>query len=420
MNTLHSNLEPLPDRTAPPSGPGFPSLTFTGKAPPAAPQVASTSVCPSSAPTRHYNVSIFNGVTFDPGMPGESDAAPETGGSWGIMYALTSDEAGIKAGTKPLVPLVLRANAGDCLTVTLKNDLPTDNFTWTWGSGTTQAGLNIGEVIEDPQTSYGAAVGFDPSTEVAPGGTRTYTYYVDKELGTTLMENLANESTMRAGAYGALIAEPKGSTWDDPFTGQPVQSGVFADIFRPDGTAFRENVSIFSDREPLLGHSIMDYYLDSDHSYLDYNEDSLTQREGDDLTDIPLWTAKSDSANGGKDPVTQMFEAYAGDPVVWRFANAAGDNSVAFQVAGSEFPLDHGVTGSQDIEARTLMAGETFDAYLVNGAGGATHATGDFEYNVGRDPIIKSGDWGIFRVLPPPGSAAPVSAGTAGKLQPLQ
>jgi manganese oxidase len=417
MNTLHSNLEALPDRTAPPSGTGFPTLTFTGKAPPSAPSVASTSVCPSTAPTRHYNVSIFNGVTFDPGMPGESDAAPETGGSWGIMYALTSDEAGIKAGTKPLVPLAIRANAGDCLTVTLHNDLPTDNFTWTWGSGSTRAGLNIGEVIEDPQTSYGGAVGFDPDTTVAPGGNRTYTYYVDKELGTTLIENLGNESSMRDGAYGALIAEPKGSTWDDPFTGQPVQSGVFADIFRPDGTAFRENVSIFSDREPLLGHSIMDYYLDSDHSYLDYNEDSLTQREGDDLTDIPLSAAKSDSSNGGKDPVTQMFEAYASDPVVWRFANATGDNSVAFQVAGSEFPLDHGVTGSQDIEARTLLAGETFDAYLVGGAGGATGATGDFEYNVGRDPIIKSGDWGIFRVLRSPAVSSRLAG---GGLQPLQ
>ena len=36
----------------------------------------------------------------------------------------------------------------------------------------------------------------------------------------------------------------------------------------------------------------------------------------------------------------------------------------------------------------------------MNGAGGATRATGDYEYNVGRAPMIKSGDWRIFRVLP--------------------
>jgi FtsP/CotA-like multicopper oxidase with cupredoxin domain len=419
MNTLHSSgpnaLEPLPDRTAPPSGAGFPTLTTTGKAPPAAPS-DSSSICPSSAPTRSYNVSIFNGITFDQGMPGESDAAPETGGSWAVMYALTSDESAIKAGTKPAVPLVIRANAGDCLKVTLHNDLPADHFTWTWGSGSTRAGFNIGNVLYNPQTSYGGAIGYDPDSGVAPGGSRTYVYYVDKELGTNLILNAANESSWRDGAYGALIAEPKGSVYEDPFTGQPISSGVFADIFPGSGSPFREYATIFSDREPLLAHNIMEYYLDSDHSYTDYNEESLTQREGDDLTSIPLWQAKSDSVAGGADPATPLFEAFAGDPVRWRVANAAGDDPISFQVSGHSFPLDHGLTGSQIIEARTLVAGETFDAYLVNGAAGATGATGDYEYNVGRDPIIKSGDWGIMRVLPASGTASP---STGPSLKPL-
>jgi FtsP/CotA-like multicopper oxidase with cupredoxin domain len=415
MNTLHSDLEPLPDRSAPPSGPGFPQLTDTGKAPPPAPSGPGTAACPSNAPVRSYNVSIFNGITFDKGMPGESDAA-DGKSSWAVMYSLTQDEAGIKAGTKPVVPLVIRANAGDCVQVTLHNDLPTDHFTWTWGSGATRAGFNIGNVIEDPLQSYGGAVGFDPDTTVAPGSTRTYSYYVDKELGTNLVLNMGNESSWRAGAYGALIAEPTGSTWTDPVTGKALQSGLAADVARPNGTAFREYASIFSDREPLLGHSIMQYYLDSDHSYLDYNEESLTQREGDNLNAIPLWQAKSDSVAKGADPATPLFEAFAGDPVIWRFANASGDDSVAFQIAGHSFPLDHGIANSQEIEARTLLAGETFDAYLVGGAGGATHATGDYEYNVGRGPIIKSGDWGIFRVLPAPSTNA---APSTGGLRPL-
>jgi manganese oxidase len=436
MNTLHSSgtnaLEPLPDRTAPPSGPGFPTLTDTGKAPPAAP-ADSGSVCPSSAPVRHYDVSIFNsqtslnhggpGITFDTGQPGESDNdAPGSTGSWAMMYSLTSDEAGILAGTKPAVPLVIRADAGDCLQVTLHNDLPTDNWTWTWGSGPTRAGLNIGNVLYNPQTSFGGAIGFDPDSSVAPGGQRTYVYYVDRELGTNLMLNTANESTWRQGAYGALIAEPKGSTWDDPFTGQPIQSGVFADIFRPDGTAFREYATLFSDREPLLSHSIMDYYLDSDHSYTDYNAMSLTQLEGDDqhalcgakengADSACLWEAKSDTANGGNDPSTPLFQAFAGDPIIWRVADAAGDNQISFQVSGHEFPLDHGITGAQMIEARTLVAGETFDAY-INAAGGATGAPGDYEYNVGRDPIVRSGDWGILRVFNSGSAFAPTTSGT--------
>jgi hypothetical protein len=417
QNTLHSDLEALPDRTAPPTGAGFPSLTFTGKAPPAAANGPGTATCPSNAPVRSYDVSIFNGITFDKGMPGESDSAD--GGSWATMYALTSDEAAIKAGTKPAVPLVIRANAGNCLQVNLHNDLPTDNFTWTWGSGTTRAGFNVGNVIYDPQQSYGAAIGYDPDSTVAPGGTRLYSYYVDKELGTNLVLNMGNESSWRGGAYGAVIAEPTGSTYADPNTGDPLQSGVFADIFPGSGHPFRENVTIFSDREPKLGHNIMDYYLDSDHSYVDYNEASLTDREPTDQggngnnslsttnppDPFPLWEAKSDSIVAGADPPTPLFEAFPGDPVRWRFVNAAGDDPVSFQISGHSFPLDHGLPGSQIIEARAVLAGETFDAYLVNGAGGATEATGDYEYNVGRDPMIKSGDWGIFRVLPATGNA---------------
>jgi hypothetical protein len=413
MNTRHSDLEALPDRTAPPTGAGFPTLTFTGKAPPAAPNGPGTGACPNYAPVRSYDVAIFNGITFDPGMPGESDAA--NGGSWAVMYALSSDEAQIKAGTKPMVPLVIRADAGDCLLVTLHNDLPNDNFTWTWGSGTTRAGFNVGNVIYDPLQSYGAAIGYDPDTTVAPGSTRLYSYYVDKELGTNLVLNMGNESSWRAGAYGAVIAEPAGSTYTDPQTGQPLLSGVAADITPGHGSPFRENVTIFSDREPKLGHDIMDYYLDSDHSYVDYNEASLTDREPVDQggngnntlstanppDPFPLWDAKSDSIIGGADPPTPVFEAFPGDPVRWRFADASGDDPVSFQIAGAAFPLDHGLTGSQVIEARTVLPGETFDAYLVGGAGGATRATGDYEYNVGRDPMIKSGDWGIFRVLPP-------------------
>jgi manganese oxidase len=416
MNTLHSSgpnaLEALPDRTAPastaPSGTtAFPSLTTTGKAPPAAPNGPGTGACPNNAPVRSYDVSIFNGITFNQGMPGESDAA--AGGSWAMMYALTRDEAAIKAGTKPAVPLVIRADAGECLRVTLHNDLPVDHFTWTWGSGSTRAGFNIGNVIYDPLQSYGAAIGFDPDTTVAPGSTRLYSYYVDKELGTNLILNMGNESSWRAGAYGALIAEPTGSTWTDPATGATMDgmSGIAADIHRSNGTSFREFTTLFGDREPKLGHDIMDYYLDSDHSYTDYNQQSLTNEEGGDLTSINLWQAMSDAAVGAgngsatpQDPATPTFTAMAGDPVIWRFADAVGDNQVAFQISGASFPLDHGMTGSQVIEARAVLPGETFDAYLVGGAGGATRATGDYEYNIGRDPIIKSGAWGLFRVVP--------------------
>ena len=100
------------------------------------------------------------------------------------------------------------------------------------------------------------------------------------------------------------------------------------------------------------------------------------------------------------DPATPVFKAFAGDPVRFRVASAAGFQAINFGVLGHAFPLDHGIQGSMIIDNRTLMQGETFDAFLVNDAGGATHATGDFLYDTDRRPEVKSGQWGIFRVLP--------------------
>ncbi|HYW23681.1 MAG TPA: hypothetical protein VE953_05915, partial [Terriglobales bacterium] len=415
MNTLHSDLEALPGRTAPPSGPGFPSLTFTGKAPPAAPGGPGTGACPNNAPVRSYDVAIFNATAFDPGMPGELSVA--AGNAQPIMYALSQDEAQIKAGTKPTVPLAIRANAGECLRVTLHNDIPADSFTWTWGTGSTRAGFNIGNVIFDPLQSYGAAIGYDPDTTVGPGSTRLYSYYVDKETGTNLVLNLGNESSLANGAYGAMIAEPANSRWTDPMTGQPLLSGIAADVHQPvfiaangtqqGGARFREFVFLYSDREPLLGHSIMVYYLDDDHSYIDYNQQSLTNEEGPNLNAFNLWQVMSDSVVGAsngsttpQDPATPVFRAKAGDPVRFRVGEPAGFQSINFGILGHAFPLDHGIRGSMVIDNRTLLPGETFDAYLVNGAGGATHAAGDYLYDTNRRPEVKSGMWGIFRVLP--------------------
>src|SRR5258708_38168055 len=101
---------------------------------------------------------------------------------------------------------------------------------------------------------------------------------------------------------------------------------------------------MFSDREPLLSHSIMDYYLDSDHSYTDYNQMSLTQLEGADqhalcganengADSACLWEAKSDSVNGGDDPPTPPFQAYSGGPSPPRDRRPRGGTARALHAA---------------------------------------------------------------------------------------
>src|SRR2546423_13320981 len=164
----------------------------------------------------------------------------------GVVYSLAGDEAAIRAGTLPVNPLAIRANAGDCVSVTLRNDT------------TSRAGFSLGKLPYDPLGSSGAPIGFDPDSSVAPGQSLTYRFWADRELGTNLFMNWANESSIIHGAYGALIVEPAGSTYSSVTDNSALSSGLLADIRAPGGK-FREFVVLMQDRAPQISRSIMDY-----------------------------------------------------------------------------------------------------------------------------------------------------------------
>jgi hypothetical protein len=365
-----SDLEVLPGPTAPPSGAGFPQLTRTGAAPPAA--ASGGNPCPTSAPNRSFSVSAFPQPLP---MDGTADAS-------GIVYALSADEAGIKSGALPTVPLAIRANAGDCVNVTLKND--TSN----------RAGLSLAKLPFDPQGSSGAAIGFDPDSSVAPGQTFTYTFWADRELGTNVFLNWANESSILHGAYGALIVEPAGSTFTSVKDNSPLASGLLANIRGPNGK-FRELVALFHDAAPQISRSIMDYDsgVPGGVSALNYRAAPLDPR----LTTNADPSLVFDSAVQG-DPATTLMRAYPGDPVRFRVAVPFSSNIHAFSVEGHAWPWEPLMTGSQVLNERTITSGETIDARLIGGAGGTLAAPGDYLYLDHRFPFTRAGLWGIFRV----------------------
>ena len=150
-------------------------------------------------------------------------------------------------------PLVLRVNQGECLVVELTNHLD--------GSSTSdprepkgRAGLHVGELRFDPQSSYGAAIGLNLDSSVAPGQTRTYRFYADEELGATIAFNLANPLLAAKGAFGAIIVEPKGSTY------VPIRGDVVGEIWDKGGNLkFHEIVALFHDSDGVLGHNSMKY-----------------------------------------------------------------------------------------------------------------------------------------------------------------
>jgi FtsP/CotA-like multicopper oxidase with cupredoxin domain len=398
-DTRQDDLQPLPGED-PPTGPGFPELGVTGEAPP--PNEGVGNACPGDEPVRSYDVSLF--------VTGQGD--PEEFPDAVYAYALTEDVDDIVNETMPLVPLALRANEGECLEVNLTNQLPADEFTWNWGTGSTRAGFTAGNIVGDPQFN-GVAIGFNPDSSIAPGETRTYQYFVDEEVGTSLALNMANNtSNARGGAYAAVIAEPRGASYTDPETGEELLSGISADIQTPDDGSFREFVTVAGTDEHDIGHSIMEYDPFTDDGHFNYVQESLFEREGieeeeeegedeGEAPEEPLerWEVFSSTAFG-EDPAT-VYQAQAGDPVRFRVAVPTGNFPLVFHLEGHAYPLDHDIRGSEVIDTRTVMPGQTFDAHLIRGAGGALEAPGDYLVQQHRLVFLQPGWWGLFRVLPP-------------------
>ncbi|GIH06909.1 hypothetical protein Rhe02_49760 [Rhizocola hellebori] len=445
---LQSNLKVLPGRTAPASGSGFPKQTAatgnTQQTPGPNPASAynangtvnttvvtsTTDPCPGGARAMNYDISLINKAL--PTAP-FSDAS-------GVVYALTSDVAAINAGTKPVEPLVLRANKGDCVSITLRNQTTAGSL-----FGGTRAGFDLGRLKANRQLASGSAVGLNPDTTVAAGGSLTYKFYADSELGTTLFQNLGSVGSLRHGAYGMLIVEPQNSTWFDSLTNMALSStrtSTQAIIRGPAGfTPYREFTLTMQTTDQQYARSIVPYIdmvagnglnsltganipaapvpgappgtaanagsLDKAYNHLNYRSEPLTQRLGltanpaDYTTVTPIggYHLAFSSTQFG-DPDTPVFRAHPGDKVVFRLGVGASDQFHSFTVSGHVFPLEPKMWGSQLMAARTVTAGETLDAWLAGGAGGSERFRGDYLYGDAKQPFQEAGMWGIFRVEP--------------------
>lgn len=191
----------------------------------------------------------------------------------------------------PIEPLVLRANAGDCIRVELANRLPAtlsdkpgdalmpkivslnvDRDSEEGREGADDMRPSSFVTIHPQLVSYdvsnynGAAVGFNGELPVAPGtpGLPSYWYAgVVKLDGNTLKHepyefgpvNLTSWGDIinqpSHGLVGTLIVEPAGATYHDPLTGEQVSNGGISAVIRyPDGYkthSFREHVVMYRD-----------------------------------------------------------------------------------------------------------------------------------------------------------------------------
>lgn len=397
-----------------------------------------------TAPVRPYNVSAIN---HDIVYNDAGDHDPN-----GVMYVLDEDVQAVQSGQKEPEPLVIRANKGDCIEVTLTNQLDPNKMTPHCfeaiepGQLATTAGNTFPECIDEPPGdeanvpgfqpfpvssrvslnpkgvdyhigSDGAHVGFNFDSTVGPGESITYRWFAPDEFGIGVFQDRADvQNHLHHGLYGALVIEPQGSVYRDPSTGQEINSGEQAVIEVANGPDFRENVTMMNSDLALFRENgahvpdnvdlavapsaLADDPEDQGEFSINYRNEPWNRRfqANNDLSLI-----FSSVVHG--DPATPLFRAYSGDPVRFRVAQAVGDpRSTGFALHGHEWRR------SQDDPGSTIAAfqgqfnpGVAYNIHLdpnvTGGAGGPHGFAGDYLYR--SNTLLRhlpGGQWGIFRV----------------------
>ena len=406
------DLVPLPDATGTPASTGRPwPAVAPGKTYPAS-NPTTVDECPVDAPVRTYDISAIQTKIVYNEETGDNDPN-------GALFALTADVLGIKNGTISAQPLVIRANAGDCVRVTLRNKLPSTGLPDHTGDVPLPAdapfpdgarvSLHPSLMSYDVTRSDGAAVGYNYDSTVAPGKYAKFSWYVDPKLEGSAV-NLVDFGDRRGhrhhGLFGALLVEPKGSTWLDPSTGKPVLSGAVSDVRWTDAAgvarAYREQVLNWQDGlnlrtasgAPIPTASVVDDPYEQGNRAINYRTERFAPRLAENPR--PAWVHSSE-VHG--DPATPVLRAYVGDQVrIWLLQGGDRGRAHSVNVSGHSWNYQPDDPSSRRVSTEgRLLAAESRS--LRTTAGGSLGFGGDYLY---RDGLltnqVNAGLWGIMRV----------------------
>jgi len=304
----------------------------------------------------------------------------------------------------PVEPLVLRANAGDCIEVTLRNDLPTNYADMDGWSGMTMIVENFNandvdpslEVSLHPQLVFydirqgdGANVGLNTTQygrqSVAPGEQITYYWYAGKmedtptgvvgtpvEFGAIALNSLDPIKHTNKAAVGALIVEPEGAIWnlndtvnynDEP---QDRKTRAMATVNLYPSGSFREAVLVFqndvnlryADGEPVMSLAVNEDSQETGQKAFNYRTEPVWFRHGYKPESAPTRTRQftdfhrvfKNSYIGGQDPVTPVFTANAGTPTRIRVVHPGGHTqSHVFGLHGHVWEFNPYINGSNNL-----------------------------------------------------------------------
>ncbi len=442
-------------------------------------------VCPVSAPVRKWDVTA---VTAADALPRASlhgiDTVrmPEVGSDVGtlvyngrkgldgdsggplhdptaMLYVRTPDlDASGKLRPGVLVePLILRAAAGECVEVTLRNGLPRADqplielqrsvpwlpiYPKVHGgplAGTRQVGLHAQLMTVDVSLHDGTHVGGNPMTSggkkvqtVGPGESITYRWYAGilsldaggrliatpVEFGATGLIPADTLLQPGKGLVGALLIEPQKAKWLED-----VASRASAFVRPQSERPFREHVVVLQDGIHLFDKYGRPVALSErgngpnpgDGEALNYRSEPFWMRRGHqsgssggEASGRDFSSVFSNAAVGGE-PETPVFAAKARTSVRLRVLHPSTDGrNYAFNLHGHAWEWMPYVAHSMrlanipGIGLRSLQEGigpySHFDFLLRNGAGGKFGVRGDYLMRDRGSLPSSGGMWSILRV----------------------
>jgi LysM repeat protein/FtsP/CotA-like multicopper oxidase with cupredoxin domain len=362
-------------------------------------------VCPKDAPVKSFNVVAMDhpGMSFNVNAPEaievDFERTIELRNPEAKIYVLEEEVQKVSGDLQPM-PLTIRANVGDCLKINLTNKLKEG-----------RASFSAFSLVFDPTDSQGVNLGNNPGDQtVAPGESRTYTYYADPFNGETqsLVWDFGNAAlNPRNGLFGGIIIGPKGSSYRDPKTGDDIslKNSWNADVIvdrtiqgNENRANYRDVALYFQDEDNIIGTSFMPYVQNvAGLTGVNYRAEPYLHREEAGCSLGRMF--QPCEVDNPQDPVTPTIEAHAGDKVRIHVFGASSEQNGMFTVEKHEWPIEPFLPGADMISTVEFSGSEGLDVFLPS-AGGKWALAGDYVWSNGRLPYSQSGQWGYLRVLP--------------------
>lgn len=411
--------------------------------------------CPAGAPVKTFDISAIEAeVTINRFL----DFYP------GYLYVLTDDiqkvreeekknaaarksdelfpSAGVSIGLQGdlISSLAIRANQGDCVRVILRNQV---------GEVDANGKIKIDE-DGDPvgfhlhgssmivRTTGEAATMMNKDALVKPGKSQEFEWYIpaDEQEGAHQFHSHAVREQWNLGMFGALIVEPRGSKYLNPWTGKELKSGWMAMIDDPNGNDFREYAIWYHE----IGDEVF-RILNRKGEMLDQRDQvtdayrpggrGLNLRSEPHGTRLALQVQRhgihDESMAYGSytfgDPATTIPRAYLGDPTKFRMMGGSevihshhlhggSDRWPLSPEAVTKAEFDFAATAngtgpvkfpairisSERLDVQAIGASESYNEVIECGAGGCAYGAGDYTFHCHIPQHYVTGMWGFWRV----------------------